>query len=127
VSYDKGNRARTFFADTTHIESWSTPMFQELLSENEAGAIWRAVFFSTDDVWFYYESIIWKEGPVARKAWSVGTRIFPTSRPRAATLSASGSVLIPFPKEKTHLKFVRGSHLGPLHIDSQPDADERLA
>jgi ectoine hydroxylase-related dioxygenase (phytanoyl-CoA dioxygenase family) len=106
----------TFFGDTTHIESWSSREFQELLFSSGLGAL-AGSFFSTEDVWFFYESIIWKEGAVAapRGQWHQDLSYIPAVGGDFIRFWIS---LDPVPKENS-LEFIRGSHKGPLYIDSQ--------
>jgi ectoine hydroxylase-related dioxygenase (phytanoyl-CoA dioxygenase family) len=111
----------TFFADTTHIESWTSPCFRELLFGTRIGAL-AGSFFSTENVWFYYESIIWKEGAVAapRGQWHQDLSYIPAEGGDFIRFWIS---LDPVPKENS-LEFVRGSHQGPLYIDSGPKASQ---
>jgi ectoine hydroxylase-related dioxygenase (phytanoyl-CoA dioxygenase family) len=111
----------TFFGDTTNIQSWASPPFQKLLFETRVGEL-AAGFLSTDDVWFYYESIIWKEGPVAapRGQWHQDLTYIPAAGPDFIRFWIS---LDPVPKENS-LEFIKGSNHGPLYVDTQPDASE---
>jgi ectoine hydroxylase-related dioxygenase (phytanoyl-CoA dioxygenase family) len=110
-----------FRIDTFHAANW--PAYVPAYAETKVPDLVAALWGSSDEVWFFYEQLFRKEGPMRRTPWHQDSTYLPTDGAHIAV------VWIPLDEldAETSLEFVRGSHLGPMYNTSAfNEADDTL-
>lgn len=111
----------TFYQDGGNVRNW--PAYIEFCRSSPIPDM-VADLWQSEDVWFFYEQIFFKEGTRTRRtAWHQDQSYIPYEGMRSA------SVWINFEPvgAANTLEFVRGSHVGPIYNGSRYDADDDTA
>ena len=107
-----------FRIDTFHAANWPAyvPAYGDTVVPDLVAALWQ----SSEDVWFFYEQLFRKEGPMRRTPWHQDSTYLPTDGDHVAVVWIP---LDPLDAE-TSLEFVRGSHRGPMFNTSAFDSGD---
>jgi ectoine hydroxylase-related dioxygenase (phytanoyl-CoA dioxygenase family) len=113
-----GGGAGRFRIDTFHAAQW--PAYAPAYAGTKVPDLVAALWGGTDEMWFFYEQLFRKEGPMRRTPWHQDSTYLPTDGEHIAVVWIP---LDPLDAE-TSLEFVRGSHLGPMYNTSAFAADD---